>query len=193
MNSCLFDGCTGLTDVKLNNNIVGESMFQSCTALTEIEIPDNITKIGSEAFNGCTGLKKVTLGRGLTTLGNKAFNNCNAIETVVSRSEIAPSMGGDGCFTTTVYNNATLYIPIGATEDYQLTDYWYKFANIVEKNLDVIPGDVDGDGELTISDVTTLIESILYGGGTGSADVDGDGEVTISDVVTLIELVVNSQ
>ena len=162
-------------------------MFYGCTGLTEIETPDNMTRIGGNAFRGCTGIKKVTLGRGLTTLGGDAFNGCNAIETVISRSEIAPSMGNANCFTATVYNNATLYIPIGATEDYQLTDYWYKFANMVERDLEVIPGDVDGDGRLSISDVTELIDILLRGGGAGSSDVDGDGRTTISDVTELID------
>ena len=170
-----------------NNNIIGDYMFQGCTSLTEVETPDNMTKIGSYAFQNCSGLKNVTLGRGMTTLGGNAFNGCNAIETVTSRSEIAPSMGGVNCFTNTVYNNATLYIPIGATEDYQLTDYWYKFANMEEKNLDVIPGDVDGDGKLTITDVTDLIDILLRGGGAGSADVNEDGVINISDVTDLID------
>ena len=173
--------------MKFENNIIGSYMFDGCTGLTDVETPDNMTKIGTYAFRNCSGLKTVTLGRGLTTLGGDAFNGCNAIETVISRSEIAPSMSGVNCFTSTVYNNATLYIPIGATEDYQLTDYWYKFVNMVEKDLDVIPGDVDGDGMLTISDVTDLIDLLLSGGGAGSADVDGDGNVTIADVTELID------
>lgn len=162
-------------------------MFNGCTGITEVETPDNATKIGENAFRGCTGIKNVTLGRNMNSLGNNAFANCNNIETVTSRSEIAPSMGGVNCFTNTVYSNATLYIPIGATEDYQLTNYWYKFANMVERNLDVIPGDVDGDGILSISDVTDLIDLLLSGGGAGSADVDGDGNITIADVTELID------
>ena len=54
----------------------------------------------------------------------------------------------------------------------------------------VRPGDVDGDGMVTISDVTTLIDYLLSSTGTidlGNADVDGDGGISISDVTTLID------
>ena len=56
-------------------------------------------------------------------------------------------------------------------------------------------GDVDGDGQVSISDVTTLIDLLL--GGTYNddvrerADIDEDGEVSISDVTALINLILS--
>ncbi len=53
----------------------------------------------------------------------------------------------------------------------------------------VIVGDVNGDGNVTISDVTALID-LLLGGGTINnlaADCNGDTNVTISDVTALID------
>ena len=51
-----------------------------------------------------------------------------------------------------------------------------------------IPGDVDGDGEVGIADVTALIDMILLGTADPSLhDVDGDGVVGISDVTALID------
>jgi len=51
------------------------------------------------------------------------------------------------------------------------------------------PGDVDGDGQLTVADVTALIDLLLYGGEApdGVSDVDGDGQLTIADVTALID------
>lgn len=56
-------------------------------------------------------------------------------------------------------------------------------------------GDVDGDGQAAIADVTTLID-ILLGGVYDTdvrkrADVDQDGEVTISDITFLIALLLH--
>jgi hypothetical protein len=52
-------------------------------------------------------------------------------------------------------------------------------------------GDIDGDGSVTISDVTGLIDYLLSGNATGvnleSADCDQDGNINISDVTTLID------
>lgn len=62
-----------------------------------------------------------------------------------------------------------------------------------------IVGDVNDDGEVTIADVTDLIEVILRGLWHSDelimeySDVDQDGEVTISDVTALIELILRSK
>lgn len=53
---------------------------------------------------------------------------------------------------------------------------------------DFLRGDIDQDGKVTISDVTTLINHLLSGSASGvaGADTDDDGKVNISDVTTLI-------
>ncbi len=52
-------------------------------------------------------------------------------------------------------------------------------------------GDVDADGNVTIADVTTLIDYLLSADATvidvATADCDQDGTVTISDVTALID------
>ena len=54
-------------------------------------------------------------------------------------------------------------------------------------------GDVDGDGEIGISDVTALIDYILTENPVGviiqACDCDQDGEVGISDVTALIDYI----
>ena len=59
----------------------------------------------------------------------------------------------------------------------------------------VIPGDVDDDGDVTIADVTTLIDYILTGEtpiNMANADVDEDGEISIADVTSLIDLILGA-
>ena len=56
-----------------------------------------------------------------------------------------------------------------------------------------IPGDVNGDGEVNISDVTDIIDGILKGIYDEVMDVDGDGEVNISDLTALIDLILNPE
>ena len=54
-----------------------------------------------------------------------------------------------------------------------------------------IKGDVDGDGNVNISDVTALIDYLLSGNASGinvsAADCNLDGKVNISDVTSLID------
>lgn len=56
----------------------------------------------------------------------------------------------------------------------------------------LLSGDVDGDGEVSISDVSALIDYLLTDNPGGisleNADVDGDGEVDIADVAHLIDI-----
>ncbi len=66
-------------------------------------------------------------------------------------------------------------------------------SNIVYYELpdepEVLKGDVDGDTNVTVADVTTLIDYLLSGQGEineANADVDGNG-VAISDVTAIID------
>ena len=52
-------------------------------------------------------------------------------------------------------------------------------------------GDINGDGEVNVSDVTALINKIL-GSSTYSdavCDINGDGEINVSDVTALINMI----
>ena len=54
-----------------------------------------------------------------------------------------------------------------------------------------VPGDVNNDGKVNVSDVTALVNMIL---GVASmdqerADVNGDGKVNVSDVTALINII----
>ena len=56
--------------------------------------------------------------------------------------------------------------------------------------IKLVPGDVNGDGDVTIADVTLLVNIILgKNDDTTAADVNGDGEVTIADVTALVNII----
>lgn len=56
-----------------------------------------------------------------------------------------------------------------------------------------VAGDVDGDGRVTIADVTVLIDYLLTGDSNSinpeTADVDGDGKITVADITALIDII----
>jgi len=56
-------------------------------------------------------------------------------------------------------------------------------------SVNAMNGDVNGDGEVNISDVNRVIDCILTGNVDSAADVNGDNEVNISDVSDLISLI----
>ena len=55
----------------------------------------------------------------------------------------------------------------------------------------VLEGDVNLDGEVTVSDVNAVIDLILTDTTAPAADVNHDGEVTISDVNAVIDIILN--
>ena len=55
-----------------------------------------------------------------------------------------------------------------------------------------VTGDVSGDGNVNVSDVTTEINQILSGSTDGQFDVNGDGKVDVSDVTTLINAILST-
>ena len=52
-----------------------------------------------------------------------------------------------------------------------------------------IPGDVNGDSEVSIADINAVIDVILKGGNDLSGDVNGDGEVNIADINAIIDII----
>ena len=65
-------------------------------------------------------------------------------------------------------------------------------------NLNVwsyIPGDVNGDGEVTVSDIVATAQYILGNNPQpfifDAADMNGDGEITVTDVVLIVRLILN--
>ena len=60
-------------------------------------------------------------------------------------------------------------------------------------HMSFILGDVNEDGEMSIADVTALIDHLLGSAvspfNAAAADVDGDGEISVADVSALIDLI----
>ena len=77
----------------------------------------------------------------------------------------------------------------------QIAVQWLRHrANVIYNRLkeaNYLPGDVNDDGKVTISDVTALIDYLLSGDSSsfneGNADVDGNGIIAIGDVSKLID------
>lgn len=65
-----------------NNNSVETirgSAFEGCTGLTNINIPDNVTYIDWYAFRGCTSLTSMT---GVIASATMVFADCTNLKTV---------------------------------------------------------------------------------------------------------------
>ena len=52
-----------------------------------------------------------------------------------------------------------------------------------------VTGDVNGDGEVNIADVNSVIDLILTGKVSSAGDINGDGEVNIADINAIIDII----
>lgn len=85
--------------------------------------------------------------------------------------------------------DGTATIPLADVEDMY-------FSNEGGTTPTVLLGDVDMDGEVTIADVTALLDYLLSGNATGldlaAADADGDTTVSIADVSIIIDMLLSA-
>ena len=87
----------------------------------------------------------------------------------------------------TVYTGGYMNKPITAMqvdESVLQAGFWYMRAA-------PLTGDVNGDGEVNIVDVQSLIDAILTGADGPAMDVNGDGEVNIADVNAVIDVILH--
>lgn len=179
-NITLDEGTLGITDLA----------FRGCSGLTSIIIPDAVTNIGIFAFRSCNNLKSVTIGKSVALIGEGAFNHCESLTTVICRALTPPAMlPYEYYFTDECFNNAALLVPNEAIESYRNAPVWEKFVHIQPIDPEMLPGDVNGDGEINIADINAVTDIILTDASEPSGDVNGDGEINIADVNAIIAII----
>lgn len=194
-NDCLIVGCKE-TIIPNTVKSIDNCAFQDMSSLSSISIPNSVTKIGSMTFYNCTGLSTITIPSSVTNIGINAFYGCTNIESVYSNIQ-DPFTIDESVFQiwdpvshSDVFSKATLYVPSGTRDAYLAISAWNKFLNIVEMEP-TTHGDLNGDGEVSITDVTALA-SIILGeneGTTNIADINGDGAINIADVTALVNII----
>ncbi len=80
----LFDGCTSLEIIELNNKIktIGKSAFKDC-GIKSIVLPIEIETIDYELFSGCKNLSAIEIPSGVTSINMWAFRDCSSLTSVI--------------------------------------------------------------------------------------------------------------
>lgn len=193
-----FWGCSELTTITIPDAVstISKKMFKWCYNLSHIEVPSTVTSIEEEAFKNCENLISIDIPASVVEIGSMTFAGCSALTSVTCRGIVPPFSidafyYGEEYSDYSIYDQATLFVPNEALEDYRVADEWCRFSRIVPF-LGAGPGDVNGDGKLAITDVSDLIGQLLNGGEPPAyCDVNGDGNIGITDVTTLIEMLLN--
>ena len=88
------------------------------------------------------------------------------------------------------YFAAVTYYSSGQQYRLCITSFYTIVFPEAPEEPEVLLGDVDGNGDVAIKDVTDLIDYLLSGTGNivrANADVDQSGDVSVSDVTSLID------
>lgn len=142
-------------------NHLDDHAFESSN-VDNVILPSTLTAISNYAFKG-DPFNTFIIPNTVESIGTQAFNQQGITGvTVVTVFRSTPLPIDADCFTPN--SHSTLYVPAGSKAAYEQATGWNKFSNIVELDMGGstgVKGDVNGDGSVTISDVTKLVNIIL--------------------------------
>ena len=99
-------------------------------------------------------------------IGDYAFDGCSSLTSVYCHWD--EPLECEPGFEETVYENATLYVPVGTTDAYRSVSPWDKFINIEEKDYSGIAGTPQSEVTVKVIDGAITVEGT---DGTASAPV----------------------
>ncbi len=173
------ESITGMNYLNTSEVTRMDAMFNRCYKLKRLDLSSfntaNVTDM-SEMFKGCSALQTIYVGDGWVlsemaqAFSRNLFNDCTNL------------VGGMG----------TTYDANHVNADYAHIDGGPDNPGYFTEKPDFIRGDVNGDGQVNISDATTLINLLLTNGDLpAAADFDDNGVTDISDVTALINHLMN--
>ena len=203
----MFYGCSGITSLDLSHfntakvkNMGG--LFRDCSGLKSVNLSGFITAsvtYMNQMFYGCSDLTSLDLSSFNTRVlvaTNGMFMNCNNLITIYASDEwstqytVIHSGMFTGC-TSLVGGMGTTYDANHVDKAYAHIDGGPSNPGYFTAKDDFLRGDVNGDGQVKINDVTALIDYLLSSDATGinvtAADCNQDGYVKINDVTALID------
>ncbi len=173
---------------------IGDYGFYYCRLLQSLTLPLSLKAIGNHAFRFCSALKTIALPPNLETIAHDAFSQCPNIKSFLCYAPSVPDIVSS-TFNANNYN-VPLYVPYAALDGYQNATYWRNFANILPISSEVVAGilgDANGDGEVTITDVTVTVNAIIKQEHNQFkwqlADMNFDGAITIADITCIVSAV----
>ncbi len=151
-------------------------------------VKDGVATIGDFAFyNVSAVIDTMRLPACVTYLGNRAMAGMIGMQALKADATDVPALGSE-VWAGVDQPSVPLIVPEGSIDMYKGADQW---MNFFFGGGNFLLGDVNGDGSVSIADVSTLIDYLLGGSlsiNMQAADVSQDGDVTIGDVSALIDM-----
>ncbi len=190
----------GIIGLYCNDNALTSLNISGCSAMTTLLCQNNqLTSL----TNLPTTLKSLDCSNNkLTAL---SVQGCNAITSITcSQNQIKESaMGTLVSSLRTIPEGSTglLYVLSGSNEGNVITasqvntaraKRWIPRQNINGSWVEIpVAGDVNGDGKINVTDVTTLVNMILkvIPQNLTAGDINGDGKINVTDVTALVNII----
>lgn len=183
----------------INWNSVDSKMQHTVKALTALKhscdaLIDNADRASEVTFlttgnNNVVAYTRHHNGQTALVVLNLGFSTVNTVVTGLEAGEWKLAIDVDNIAAGLTATPVTL----NATQSFSIPAGGYKVYYKGEPAPQWLVGDVNGDGEVNIADVTRIIDVILGGEADAAllarADVNGDGEVNIGDVTKTIDLI----
>ena len=200
---------------------IGEREFENLRALKNVYVDHTLHSIGKEVFSGCINLKDIWFD-GNQQQWNAVAKDANwkdGTSNLVEHWHCTVTFNANGHGTTpdpkTIqWTNldkvdepepliADGYNFLGWYTDAACTNQW-DFSNVIPGDMTLyagwqeivvnIPGDVNGDGEVTTVDVTAIYNYLLNGDQTfiDTCDVNGDGFITSADITVIYNILLGN-
>ena len=190
-NSC-FWGCPKLREVHVPDSVeeFDTLVFSNCDSLTDVTLPTGLKVLPDYTFNNCRSLTKLTIPDGVTEIRRMCFAGCTSLKTLTIPQNAAIYDNAVGFYTEdNEYRHIdgfTMYVyPDSPAESYAIKfEVPYRY---VGQAYDGIPGDVNGDGSITVTDASLVAACIknkkpLSDDALNRADTDRDLAVTVTDL-----------
>ena len=208
---------SGLTSVELPASVktVGEGTFFYAAQLETTNLPDSLTTVpaftfaGAEAlvaesivpatatemgdfsfYNACA-MPNFTIPKSINRIGTKAMAGMTGLDTIKAHSDAVPALS-DSVWAGIDQPSVKLDLTnMALAEDFAHAAQWEHFH--ILKNY--LLGDVNGDGDLDVADVTLLISYILGENPNPFhlelANIIDDGVIDVTDVSALINMILS--
>lgn len=188
-----FSYCKSLKSVKIPYGVKTlVSTFMFCSSLEEVTLPDSITDIGSLTFTYCTNIKKIVIPDSVTKIASISFRDCLNMNSIIIPSTVESI--GDKAFGY-FYNYDVSGTPLEKIDGFTIYGYIdtaaekYAYNNgftFIPLDGELTIGDIDLDGEISVTDATLLQKHIAEINNLGSksvqaGDCDSDNQLSIQD------------
>lgn len=157
---------------------------------------EGVITIGNYAlYNVCQEMDTMRLPSTLTYLGDYAMAGMIGMQTLKTDAEQVPALGRE-VWAGVDQPSVPLIAPTAeSTAQYREADQWMNFF-FEEQEPDIRHGDVNGDGSISMDDLSALINYLLTSDPTHismiGADVNDDGDINMDDLSALINYLLTS-